>query len=228
VADRERVLAQLRELEEEDARKGALFEELHTLLERVRTVQGTAFGVQVTQAELPANRKRAQEALHRAEEEAHAAQAALAEAEEGVRSVGKAGKRNAELFEIRARDRLSVAERRLAEAEAEVEAVERKGRLLDGLTVKLLADGSSLAASLRNRPRVAEGAGVEPAPTGLDGLLEWAEGARAALFVARGQVAAEREAVIRQANELGSAALAEPLGSVGVAVVTRRVESALE
>jgi hypothetical protein len=227
VADRERVLAQLRELEEEDARKGALLEELHTLLERVRTVQRTAFGAQVTQAELPANRRRAQEALQRAEEEARAAQAALAEAEEGVRSVGKAGERNAELFEIRARDRLSVAKRRLAEAEAEVDAVERHGRLLNALTVKLLADGRSLAASLRSRPRVAEGAGVEPA-AGLDGLLEWAEGARAALFVARGQVSAEREAVIRQANELGSAAIAEPLGAVGVAVVTRRVESALE
>jgi hypothetical protein len=51
--------------------------------------------------------------------------------------------------------------------------------------------------------------------------------ARASLFVARGQVAAEREAVIRQANELGAVALGEPLTSASAAVVTRRVERAL-
>jgi hypothetical protein len=48
--------------------------------------------------------------------------------------------------------------------------------------------------------------------------------AGAALFVARGSVAAERDAVIRQANELASAMLGEPVAAGSVAVVRRQLE----
>ena len=55
----------------------------------------------------------------------------------------------------------------------------------------------------------------------------WSEIARASLFVARGQLSAEREAVIRQANELGALALGEPLSAMGTGALARRVEQAL-
>jgi chromosome segregation ATPase len=223
VADRERVLALLHELEQADAEKGALELDLHALLERVRMVRGSTIGVQVTRADFPARRERAAQGLQRARDEVRAARAALAEAEEAVRSAAKAERRTAELFVVRARDRVAIAERRGAEAEADARDVEESLRLLEAFALKLEADGRSLANELRDRPRVAEEAGIEPAP-GLDGLLEWADTAHAALFVARGQVTAERDAVVRQANELGSAALGEPLDAVGVTVVKRRVE----
>ena len=59
-------------------------------------------------------------------------------------------------------------------------------------------------------------------------MAAWVDTAQAALLVAHSQAAAERDAVIRQANELGSAVLGEPLGSASVAVLTRRVEQALD
>ena len=57
-------------------------------------------------------------------------------------------------------------------------------------------------------------------------MLEWAGRARAALFVARGGLAAERDAVVRQANELGALVLGEPLTAGGPASVARRIEGA--
>ena len=82
-----------------------------------------------------------------------------------------------------------------------------------------------VAESLRGRPRLAEAAGHAPGP-GLVGVIEWASGARAALFVARTAVATEREALIRQANELGSVILGEPLYAASPMVVAATVESA--
>lgn len=224
--DRERVLALLHELEQEDAEKGELVLEAHVLLERVRTVEGTATGVKQTKAGLPAKRESAMQGLDRARDEARHARAAFAEALGAVRSAKKGEERTAELFEVRARDRLSVAERRVAEAESDAEALELLGRRLDELALKLQVEAKSLAEELGSRPRIADEAGAEPAP-GLDGLLAWAETARAALLVARSQAMVERDAVIRQANELGSATLGESLGSAGVAVVAQRVEQEL-
>ena len=91
---------------------------------------------------------------------------------------------------------------------------------------ELLTRARKLAAELRGRPRIAEDAGKEPRP-GLDGVEAWSEVARASLFVARGQLSAEREAVIRQANELGALALGEPLSAMGTGALTRRVENGL-
>jgi len=55
----------------------------------------------------------------------------------------------------------------------------------------------------------------------------WTEVARASLFVASGQLSAEWEAIIRQANELGALTLGEPLSAMGTGALTRRVEQAL-
>ena len=226
VADLEDVLAQLRELEHEDAEKDALALDLHALLERVRTLRGATIGVQVTRADLPARRDRAVQDLQRSRDEVEAARAALAEAEEAVRSAAKSEGPTAERFLVRARDRGSIAERRRTEAEAHMKDVEESVHLLEAFALELEAAGRSLADELRDRPRVAEGAGIGPAP-GLDGLLEWADAAHAALFVAKGQLSTERDAVIRQANELGSVALGESIGSASVALVARRIEQAL-
>ena len=88
---------------------------------------------------------------------------------------------------------------------------------------ELHAHARELAAELRGRPRIADDAGKEPRP-GLDGVEAWSEIARASLFVARGQLSAEREAVIRQANELGALALGEPLSAMGT-VLSRAASS---
>jgi chromosome segregation ATPase len=226
VADREHVLALLAELQETDAGKGAILDDLEHLYEEVRAVQATADQLQSFQSRLPAERQSAARALADARGDLKAARELLTDAEQAVRMAKKDTERDAELFEVRARDRLSVRERRAVGAQAAVDDLERAARDAETRALALEAKARSLADDLRTRPRVAEDAGSVP-EQGLVGISKWAKGARAALFVAQGQVTAEREAVIRQANELGSAALAEPLGSVSVAVVKRRVQSAL-
>jgi hypothetical protein len=226
VPERERVLAELRDLEAADADAGSLFREIDGLVEDVRVVRGQALGVESFRSTIPAERERVQEQIRRARDEVTRSQAALRKAKEAVRGAGEAERRAAELFEIRAGDRLSVAERRAAEAEEEAESLEDAVRDAQTLWQRLEADAGSLAEELRNRSGMAADAGAKPGP-GLAGVLAWADVAQAALLVARGQVAAERDAVIRQANELGSVALGESLAPASVAVVARRVEQAL-
>ena len=226
MAERERVLALLGELQAADAEKGALLDELQGLDREVRALGATASGLEAFRTGLPAERERRGRELAEGRSELAAARAALVEAEEAVRAARKDGLRDAQLFEVRARDRLSVTERRVAEAGQAVEGLEREANDADAAARELDAKARSLAGELRSRPRIAANAGAEPGP-GLPGILEWAGGARAALFVARGQVASERDAVVRQATELGSVALGEPLGSASVEVVTRRLRSEL-
>jgi hypothetical protein len=227
VEDRERVLALLHELERADGENGALLDELDRLARETAAVRVGSLELQDFVARLPSRRADAAAELARAREEEADARAALAEAEEAVRTTKRDGEAEARRFEVRARDRLSVAGRRRAEAEAAAEKVEGEARATQREARGLEQRARVLAEELRGRPRLAEGAGVVPDP-GLGGVADWGETARAALFVARGQVATERDAVIRQANELGSVALGEPLGSASVEVVAHRVEAALD
>ncbi len=76
------------------------------------------------------------------------------------------------------------------------------------------------------RERAAKVDADPPAGDSLEELAAWATETRAALYVRRAQAAAQREAAIRQANELGSALLGEPLVAQSAALVARRVEEA--
>jgi hypothetical protein len=58
-------------------------------------------------------------------------------------------------------------------------------------------------------------------------VAEWGTRARAALLVARSQLASERDAVVRQANELGASVLGEPLPALSAGEIARRVEGTL-
>jgi hypothetical protein len=79
-----------------------------------------------------------------------------------------------------------------------------------------------LAASLAGRERLAAEAGAPPA-AGLGGVVAWAVAARAAVFVARSGGIREREAVVREANELAAAVLGEPVAGASVASVVARL-----
>ncbi len=64
--------------------------------------------------------------------------------------------------------------------------------------------------------------------TGPQALADWGTQARAALLVARNQLATERDAVVRQALELGALLLGETLPQTSAAQVGRRVERELD
>jgi chromosome segregation ATPase len=225
VPDREQSLRVLRELESADRDAGASYLELDRLLEEVRTLRADLLGAQSFLSSVPAERERLQAESAAARRDLVSAEDAFAQAQDAVQTAGDAEKRDAEHFEVRARDRVSVARRRIAAADAESERLESAARDAEASARELYARAGSLAKALRDRPRVARDAGVAPAPS-LEAGLDWTETAQAALLVARSHVGAEHEAVIRQANELGSVLLRESFGAVSVAVVARRVEQA--
>lgn len=92
---------------------------------------------------------------------------------------------------------------------------------------ELLREARRVADELQAVPRVSQ-SGREAPGNALAQLDEWASRVRAALFVVRGQLEAERDRLVREANELGSSALGEQLAGSSVSLVRRRLEEALE
>lgn len=219
-------LAALRELERADQELGSVLVELDRLIAELEAVRARTQELQSFVSRLPDERERRAAELERAGVEVSAADQALAEAEEAVRTAKPGAAREAELFAVRARDRVSVAKRRADEAGAAAGDLEDQVGEAKIQADHVLAQARKLAAKLRGRPRIAEDAGKEPGE-GLEGVAAWGEVARAALFVARGQLAAEQEALIRQANEIGALALGEPLSAMGTGALARRVAQGL-
>jgi chromosome segregation ATPase len=100
----------------------------------------------------------------------------------------------------RANDHVAVAERAIQEAHAASRSLDRKTDEFARELPALEARAGRLSQDVPDAE--------EPAP---GGLVEWASQAHALLFVALGQVDAQRERVIREANELATALLGEPM-----------------
>jgi len=223
-------LALLRELERTDEAVAAELAETDELSAEVDALRARALELQRFFACLPDERTAAAEAVAEADRGLTEARAGAEHAagEEARAEADGSKERLAEArrFVLRARDALHMAERRwtsardrAAELDAHAEAAERE-------TAALGARASELAAALLTRPRFTGDAVADPGP-GAAGVAEWGTRARAALLVARSQLAAERDAVVRQANEVGAVVLGETLPPLGTAAVARRVEREL-
>ena len=227
----DRRLAFLRELERADEAASAVLAELDDLAREIEALRTRAVELDAFLARLPAERERLTEAIEAGEREEAAAREALAAAEQELAAAEREGKRErlaaARRAEVRTRDALRGVERRLTELRARLSRLEEDAREAVEEVPRLDERAHALAAALRGRPRLAERVGDAPA-AGLTAIAGWAANALAALFVARGGLASERDAVIRQANELGALVLGEPLTSASPSTVARRVEQALE
>jgi len=226
VPEAARVLETLRELELADEELAGVLAEFDGSAREADLLRLRALGVIGLRERLPRLREEGLARLEASAAEVGTARAELAEAERAVETASEATEQEAKRFLVRARDRLTAVERRQAEAEGDVLKLERQADEAEQDAASLEERARSLARSLRGRARLADAAGVAP-DGGLPAIVQWCEGARAALFVARGQLAAEREALIRQANELATAALGEPFGAASAAAVLRRVEGAI-
>ena len=172
------------------------------------------------QAAARTEREEAEAAVAERREAHRAAAEELAQAEGGRDDTRAAEARRAEL---RARDLLRSAERRAERVGADEERLEAEGAALARGAGELDRRARALADELARRPGLSDSA-PPPEGAGPAGPAAWATETRAALFVARGRLASEREAVIRQANELGALVLGEPLTAQSAALVARRVE----
>ena len=226
----DRRLAFIRELEQADEAAAAVLTELDELYGACEAVRGRALELEAFLVRLPAER----DAAALAEEEARAgleerqAAAERARDELGTAQAGGDDERlaAARRFDVRARDAVRTAERLLHEAEEGAARLEAQAEAAADEAEELTRRARGLATALAERPRLAAEAGAPP-EEGLAGIAEWGTRARAALLVARGQLAAERDAVVRQANELGALVLGEPLTATSAAGVLQRVEREL-
>lgn len=220
----------IRELKRADEEVAAVLAELDELYAATEAIRERTLDLEAFFARLPSARAAAAQAVEKAELDVVAAEETLERAAADLREAEQAGEAErlaaARRFHIRARDSLAMTRRRHDEALAARERLDAEAAEAEHEGAELAARAGELAAALRERPRLAPDAGAEPGGN-LEDLSAWAAGARAALLVARSSLAAERDAVIRQANELGSLVLGEPLALGATSPVARRVERAL-
>jgi hypothetical protein len=224
-------LALLHELEQADGEVAATLAELDELYAETEAVRERALELEAFFVRLPAERAAAAAERDRTAHDEAAARAAVETAAVALREAEASGSADAlagaRRLDVRARDSLTVAERRATEAEEGVRRLAADAEAAKRDRESLERRARELAGALQERPRLAADAGDGPAP-GLTGVSEWGTHAKAALLVARSQLADDRDAVIRQANELGTLVLGEPLTATSASDVARRVEHELE
>ncbi len=174
---------------------------------------------------LPAERAHLDEADEEAARTLEAAQATLAQDE-------------AALARAKSDDARVAARLAVTRAAAGVRAEEERRERLVARRATLEDEAEQLAVEARDLERRATEVAVElgrsarvspteaPGP-GLMGLVEWGSRAHAAIVVARSGLDAEREHIVREANELASSVLGEPLYTGSVAHVRRRLQEEL-
>jgi len=218
----------IEELERRDETIAAALSGVQQLARRTGELRADAARVAAFLAALPAERERRAEAAAAAAERLDRAHVELARAEQERSRAEERGKERERAAAARAAaeaaQQLHVATHELDRAREAAAALEDEAEAAAARRESLEAEAAAAAVELRSVPRLAPEAARTPAP-GLDGVEAWGAQARAALLVVRASLAAERDAVVREANELGSALLGEPLGATSVARVRERVES---
>jgi chromosome segregation ATPase len=210
-----RAVDDLRELARRDEHLAAEADRLRELDGQVAALRATAEAIDAFFAAYPEEETRrraavaeAESELDRRREELTAAEAVLATAtDDDERS-------HAERGVERARDHVAVAETAVERARAAAHELERDASRLPSEVPQLEERAHAIAAEVPHMPA---------APAGPRALVGWASHAHAELFVAAGQLDAQRERVIREANELASMLLGEPTYGSTVAQLAKRV-----
>lgn len=198
-----------------------MLDELDELAREVEQTGEEAARIRERQAALPDERDEAARTLVEAEREVEERRVSHEEAEAAAAGGDDPAAARAE---VRAHDLLHSAKRRAMHARAGLERLDHeRGQLVDD-EAGLHGRAVEIAARLAERPGLSEAAGRAPGDT-LDEAVDWATEARAALLVARSNLTAQRDAVIRQANELGALVLGEPLAARSPAAVRQQLET---
>jgi hypothetical protein len=218
-------LEYVRELEGRDEAIAASLETLGSLRARTRGLGAEAARLRAVLALLPREQAVAASAIERGEADVEARRREVAEAEEATAH----GRRDREGREAA----LEVARRALARAEEELGSAHQRAAALVGAqdvaereAAAIEVAAGALARKLAVAPRLASRT-PEPPEAGLGGVTDWATRADGALLLARSGLDDEREAVVREANELATSVLGELPGPAGVRRIRERVETAL-
>jgi chromosome segregation protein len=225
-------LAHIAELERRDATIARELETVRAVSERVGEVRTRASEIRTALERLPRELEELGPRLAEAEREVSRARSALDAAAKQLEEL-EGGRRHREEEIERARSAVATARDELVDAEHQLERLTAREAALLAEQVRLSQEGEALVLTARevtseiqNLARVAEGARDEPGGA-LEELEEWGARIRAALFVVQGNLEAERERIVAEANTLGASVLGETLGASSVAVVRRRLEERL-
>jgi hypothetical protein len=207
-----RALSELRRLADEDSELSARALEAQRLDEEISAIRSRAEAIDTSLADLPARQARARTELDAAAGELEARRREQADAERALAAAGNdEAREDAERARNRAADHVAVARARTDRAAAEVDDLIRAAERLPAEAARL----SERAAALPD---------VEP-PQNDSSLVAWASHAHAELFVTARQLDAQRERVIREANELATMLVGEPTYGATAAQALARVES---
>ena len=206
----ERAVNELRRLADLDAVLSAGGARLRGLDGEVAALRARTEAIDAFFASYTAEETRRERALQEADEELSRRGEELARAEKSLADARDDEARiHAEHGLARALDHIAVAEARRARAQGACDELER--------------DAAAFPLELGDLEIRARAVPDVPPPEG--SLVEWASHAHAELFVAARQVDAQRERVIREANELASMLLGEPTYGATVAQALARVEA---
>jgi chromosome segregation ATPase len=209
-----------RELEERDRAVAADLAEVRALQADVEELRTHAQAGNETIARYPAAAAEVAAAVAEAQRELHARERELAAAsEEHARAREGDAKAAAQRALTRAEDAASSARKRVARVEDERDALAREHERATADRPRLQARAAELGRRLAAAPR------TTAVPAAVDAAA-WAARARAALFVAAGSLEADRERIVREANELAAAALGEPTAYASVSLIRARIEQA--
>ena len=228
----ERLLMLSAELEQRDADVARRIAEVAALAERAGAIRARAVEVASQLDTVPAELDLVAHAVLEARAAERGALGELADAEERLATLEGAKRTREEELDraLRtvqdAREVAADAATRVARLDARhVELLEQERKLTDEAET-LAASARAVAAEIAGIPRVSDAGRAEPGRT-LAELDEWGARTRAALFVVRGTLDAERERIVAEATTLGASVLGEELAGTSVTLVRRRLEEAL-
>jgi hypothetical protein len=211
----QRAYADLQRLADRDAELAHGAERLRILDAQVAALRARAEAIDAFFAAYPEEERRRGAAAAAAQEELDRRRAEAAEAERELAGASDdEARERADSVLARARDHVAVAEASLDRAAAAAAELERDASALPEEVPLLEA---------RARAGADEAGPVPPPPRGVRDLVEWSSHAHAELFVAAGQLDAQRERVIREANELATMLLGEPTYGSTVGQLAERV-----
>ncbi len=213
------------ELEQRDATVAERIDELAATSAEVERIRARAAEIGSRLEGVPAERAHLDEADAEAARAFEQAQAALARAEEALaRAHGADAREQAELTRARAATAVRGEEERRERLAARRATLEHEAEQLAAEALELERGAAALAGRLDGSSRVS--ATAPPAP-GLAGVVDWGARAHAAVLLARAGLDSERDRLVREANELASSVLGEPLYTASVPLVRRRLEEEL-
>jgi len=232
MAGADTLLAQAADLERRDAEVASALETVTDLSRRTSEIRASSERLVEVLERGPGDLAELDRLEAEAADAALEAASVLSAAEHHVRELE--GRRSSSDARIAAEHERDSARELVVEAAARVE---RLAHEREGLTEVLatarsgvadtLRDARAVARDLQAVPRISQSGRDSPGDD-LAQLHDWSSRVRAALFVVRGQLETERDRLVREANELGTAALGEQLAGSSVALVRRRLEEALD